>query len=207
MRVQRLGRPEPLTAPHVLDDLGAATGRARVLAQEAQDVELLRREVDLLITEVDPPGAPVDPHACSDDLDLIRDRFEPGPLGQGPDARLKLAHAERLDEVVVGAELEPEHAVDLGARRADDDDGQVGAAAPQDPAHLSAVEIRQRQVEQDQIGGVGRERARTVGRQRHLVTRGGQGLGDHTGQGAVVLDQQDAHARSVAERVRPIGFL
>ena len=47
---------EPLPAPHVLDDLGAPTGRARVLAQEAQDVELLGREVHLAIRRGTPAG-------------------------------------------------------------------------------------------------------------------------------------------------------
>ena len=48
-----------------------------------------------------------------------------GPPGDGPDAGDQLADAERLRHVVVGAELEPEHPVELVAARREHDDRHV----------------------------------------------------------------------------------
>ena len=194
----------PQTCSMISERRRAAPGSSQ---RNAQDVELLRRQVDLLIIEEHPTRAPVDPYPSADELGVVRCGLEPGPLGQGSDAGQELPDAERLDEVVVGTELEAEHAVDLGARGTDDDDREIGRARPQDPAHLAPVEIGQGEVEENQIGGLCRERAGAVGGELHVVPRGRQGLRHHTGQGAVVLDQQDAHARSVSVRVRPIGFL
>jgi hypothetical protein len=55
------------------------------------------------------------------------------------DPRQKLADAVWLDDVVVRAELEPHHPVDLLAPRADDDDRHAGALS-KPPADLQAVQ-------------------------------------------------------------------
>ena len=74
------------------------------------------------------------------------DRADPGD---------QLAQPERLDDVVVGAELEPDDAVGLLAAGGHDDDRDARALA-QLPADVEAVDVRQAQVEQDEVRGRGR---------------------------------------------------
>ena len=73
-----------------------------------------------------------------------------GPSRHGADARDQLAQPERLDDVVVRAELEPDHPVRLLAARGDDDDRHVGPLAHA-PADVEPVGVGKPQVEQHQI--------------------------------------------------------
>ena len=76
------------------------------------------------------------------------------PLGAAQhraDARDHLGARERLDDVVVGAQLEADDLVGLGAARGDHHDRRVALAA-QRAGHVAAVAVRQRQVEQHQVG-------------------------------------------------------
>ena len=68
------------------------------------------------------------------------------------DARHELAHRERLAQVVVGADLQSEHAIELVFARRDEDDRQRLRARAQPPAQLEAVDPRQADVENRQIG-------------------------------------------------------
>ena len=72
------------------------------------------------------------------------------PARHRADAGEQLAEAERLHDVVVGAELEPDDAVDLVAARRDDDDRHVRRGA-EPAAHLEAVDVRQPEVEQHDV--------------------------------------------------------
>ena len=65
----------------------------------------------------------------------------------GADAGDELAHRERLDQVVVGADLERADPVALGAAGADDDDRRPDPLAPHGLDQLPAVEAREHQVE------------------------------------------------------------
>ena len=62
-----------------------------------------------------------------------------------------LGAAERLDDVVVGAELEPDDAVGLGPAGGEDDDRDAAAGADR-AADVAAVAVGQVEVEQDQVG-------------------------------------------------------
>src|SRR5438045_2930309 len=80
------------------------------------------------------------------------DRITPrGARQDRADAGHQLARAERLRQVVVAAELEPEDTVDLLVLRGEKDDRHV-RAAPQPPADLGAVELRHHDVEDDEVG-------------------------------------------------------
>ena len=71
----------------------------------------------------------------------------------GPHPRQHLAQLERLGDVVVRAELEPDDAVDGVALAADHDDGDV-AFGPDLAGELQAVLSAQRQIEGDQADRV-----------------------------------------------------
>ena len=66
------------------------------------------------------------------------------------DARDELTEPERLDDVVVRAELEPDDAVDLVAARGDDDDRHVRLGT-QLAAQVEPVEVGQTEIEQDDV--------------------------------------------------------
>jgi hypothetical protein len=72
---------------------------------------------------------------------------------QGADARRQLLRAERLDDVVVGAQLEPAHAIRFLAARGEHDDWnrRHRRVLPQRLTHQQPVHARQHEVQQDQI--------------------------------------------------------
>ena len=77
----------------------------------------------------------------------------------------ELGGRERLREVVVAAELEPEHAVDLAVARGEEDHRDL-RRLPQALAHLEAVDVGEPDVEHDEARPVGAHRfeARLAGR-------------------------------------------
>ena len=108
------------------------------------------------------------------------------------DARDHLGAAERLDDVVVGAELEPDDAVGLGPARGQHHDRDVAAAA-QRAADVAAVAVGQREVEQDDVGlDLVREleRARRGGGHERLEALARERLGERAGDARLVLDEQ-----------------
>ena len=68
----------------------------------------------------------------------------------GADPGEQLARRERLGDVVVGADLEAEHAIGFLAARGHHDDRHVAAPA-QLAAHLDAIAAGQHQVEHDAV--------------------------------------------------------
>ena len=80
--------------------------------------------------------------------------------GHGADARHQFAEAERLGDVVVGAQLETEHAIELLGASGEHDDGCLGAGS-QVAAHVAAVHVGQAEVEQHHVVLVGGEGAGT----------------------------------------------
>ena len=126
----------------------------------------------------------------------------------GPDPRHELAQAERLDEVVVGSELEADDAVDLLAARRDDDDRHV-AARPQLTADGEAVDVRQPEVEQHEVGRLCGEGIRPGRDADDVEPLAPQALGERHGDRIVVLDEQDVHHRRIVaagSRDRPPWF-
>ena len=80
------------------------------------------------------------------------------------DPQNHLARAERLRDVVVGAELETDDAVELLALGGEHDERQAGGRgiALEQPRELEAVEAGEHQIEHDEVGqaGAGSPRAR-----------------------------------------------
>ena len=108
--------PRVVVAPDVLEELVAGEHLARVAEQEREQLERLGLERH---------GVAVAQHAVAGEVDLDpaevdeRRRVAPaarllGPPEDRPDPRRQLAQAERLGDVVVGAELEADDLVDLG---------------------------------------------------------------------------------------------
>ena len=127
------------------------------------------------------------------DAEHIRARLVAGAATQhGLHARDDLARAERLGDVVVGADLEADEPVDLvGARRHEDDGDALGLEAPR---QLEAVDTRQHDVDQcevDAVLGGRRDRGGAVGCRDGRVAVGAQVLGEHRDDLLVVVDHEN----------------
>ena len=112
---------------------------------------------------------PFDEHVVAVDVQLERTDLVPAALMSGgavrgrraagaqhrADAKDQLADAERLDDVVVGAQLEADHAIDLLALCGQHHDRRLAGAclAAADPAaDLGARDVGQHQVQQNDVG-------------------------------------------------------
>ena len=94
------------------------------------------------------------PSCCTPERSDSAESSGAGPPPHGADARDQLPEPERLHDVVVGAELEQEHAIELVAARGEHDDRRVGGSA-QCAADVGAVDVGEPEVEQDEVGVVG----------------------------------------------------
>ncbi len=205
VHVERLGRAEPVLVPHAVHQLLARDDAPGVADQLGQQVELLARELQLLAVEAGPPGGDVDVQAA--DLDGAGRQVAVAVLdGSGatqdrPDAGDHLGAAERLDHVVVGAELEPDDAVGLGAAGGQHQDRDRGRAADR-AADVAPVAVGEREVEQhdrevavDEVERLGRragdDRLEPLARQR---------LAERLVDARLVLDEENPrlHAPNVA---------
>src|SRR5437667_2413018 len=138
----------------------------------------LRKELDLADAE----------HVCPILANAAENRFH---------TQNEFARAERLHHVIVGAKLEPDDAVTLfGAGGEHDDRNAAGVRAhPKRTAHFQAIEIRQHDVENDQIGWLFPD-AFERGRTRYRVCYSKSGLAevvtDETLDVGIIVHDQDA---------------
>ncbi len=173
--------------------LSAAPGSE---AKQGKEVELTRRERERLPVERGTTRAPVDLEPAHPQRPVHRRARLQAPH-HGANPCNQLAKSVRLDEVVVGAELETDHPVDLLTARGDDDDRHPRALA-QSAAHLEPVDIRQAKVEQDEIRLGGVERLLTRGDTIDLEALPPQTFGERLGDRILVLYDEHLHARIVA---------
>ena len=82
------------------------------------------------------------------------------------DPRQQLRHLERLDQVVVGAQLEADDLVDDLAPRGQHQDRRLHALLAKRAADVEAVAAREHHVEQDHVEGAG---ARGLERRARIV--------------------------------------
>ena len=115
-------------------------------------------------------------------------------------ARDHLRAAERLDDIVVGAELEADDPVGLGPARGEHDHRHVGGAA-QLAQHVAPVAVGQHEVEQHDV----RRRSRAARASASATVRAGTALEalalerarERLEYRALVLDEEDARAIGV----------
>jgi hypothetical protein len=75
------------------------------------------------------------------------------PPQHGANPRQKLPKAEWLDDIVVGAELQPDHRVDLAASFTSGDDHRDIGARPDLAQLVESVFLAKSQIEDDEMGG------------------------------------------------------
>src|SRR5215213_2955442 len=146
-----------LAAPEVPHDLGPAEDLAGPLGQKREQPELGRSELDGLAidrhlvareVEPEPPDLPYRSRAVPTvELAAAQDRAH---------AADELRPRERLGDVIVGAELETEDAVDLGVTCGQHQDRHDASLGTQAPADLRAGDVGQHHVEDEDVVVVGR---------------------------------------------------
>ena len=100
-----------------------------LLGEQREQLELRGREVHGAVVDDDLVAAEVDAQAAHDAHRLAARGLELAAAQDRAHAAHQLGHRERLRDVVVGAELESEHAVGLAAERGQDDDRHRSADA------------------------------------------------------------------------------
>ena len=195
--VDRVGRRHRVIAPDLVEQALARDDEALVVHQVLEQLELAVGQLDLALAALHLAGVGVERQVA--DLQRGRAARRPPPQ-QRPDPRQQLLALERLDQVVVGAAVEPADPVlGLGSRRQHQDRHVAVGAQP--PADLDPVHARQPEVEHDQVrnearGGV--ERLDPVAGSPHLVALVAQRAPQDVGDLLVVLDDQHPPADQVA---------
>src|SRR5262245_27090267 len=181
---------------HLLGQRGALAER-----EQLQHLVFLAGEVHARAVHFHRLGVEIDYEVAGLDHRL---RMALGAAHDGVDARDQLVLVEWLGHVVVGAEAETADLVLDAGQAGEDENGRLDLGDAKRAEHLEARHVRQVQVEQDdvvvvklaeidtffaQIGGVDVE---ALGLQHQL---------NRLSSGAVVLNQQYAHASPLPRRV------
>ena len=140
-------------APDVLEQLAARDERAAVLDEVAEQLELQARELDRRAAARDLGAAEVHAHVAEGVGPGRRRRTRPPAPEHRLDAGQELHHVERLRQVVVRAELEPQHAVHHLAAGGEHEDRRLHALLAQVAQHVEAAPAGQGHVEQDDVEG------------------------------------------------------
>src|SRR3954454_12843327 len=196
--VECLRRAEPVDVPDLVDEPLAGDDRAGAAHEQREQVELLAGRLDRRAGPRHGPRGRVEADVA--DLDrrvLVGRRGRRGGRGgaaqDGADAGGDLAGAERLDDVVVGAELEPDHSVGLLAAGGQHDDRHL-RLAPDLAADVVAGPVGEHEVEQDEVGADGRRLLESGGGgagDLEMEALAREGLGEGLRDGRLVLDQED----------------
>ena len=179
-------------SPDVLQERVARVHDARVAGQRGEKVELARAKIETPLPDVRLAPARVDAQVADLDRAGAAGR-RVGPAKDGADAGDQLARVERLGDVVVGAQLEPDDRVDVLGARGQHDDRRLAATADL-AAHLPAVQLGEHQVEDDErwvVPLVEDERLATFARGQHLEALLLEVEADEIDDVALVVDDQD----------------
>ena len=140
--------------------------------EQREQLELDERQLDGLAAHLDRAAGQVDHDVAAVDhlvppAGEVRGRRPPQ---ERADATAELADRERLRDVVVRAELQPEDLVELVVARRQHDD-RDGALGPQPPAHLEPVDAGQHDVEHDEVDVSSAKRRSASSPSRACTTR------------------------------------
>ena len=156
--------------PHALEQLVAGEHEPAMVEELPQQVELLRRELDLLVAHVHLTPARIDRELPVAQLvtfvaAALRDDAPQDALH----ACDELARVERLRQVVVGADLQPDDLVHVLVACGEHQDRDVGAL-PHTAADLDAVDVGQVEIEDHQGGHLRRHLRQRRMPGRHAAT-------------------------------------
>ena len=194
MHVDRARVAGERVAPDALEQLVAREHEPAVVEQLPEQVELLRRELDLAVADHRLAAAGVDHEvAVANLLALVAAALGRRAAQHALHPRHELARVERLRQVVVGADLETDDLVHVLVARGQHQDRDVRALAHA-AADLEPVHVRQVEVEHDEGGRLRGDRIEggAAGADGlHVVAGVLQIEGDERRDRRLVLDDQD----------------
>src|SRR5882672_1119007 len=205
VHVDRAVEARQRPAERLLGDLVLADHAAGVAHQHFEHVELDARQVDLAAAPQRSSLLGPERERADFQRPAVRRRLRPAQ--DRAQARDQLARRAGLRHVVVGAELEPDDAVDVVAARGEHDHRHAARLADQ-AQRLDAVDLRHHHVEHHDLVAA-RERE---ARRRLAVVHGGDAeafaleiFPEHAGELDVVVGQQDLRAHASDDSRAPPG--
>src|SRR5688572_16825141 len=188
-------------APCPGDQLVATEHAPAIPQEDAEQAELLWRDLDGL------PGAP-ELGPIEVDFAVAKTRHPRLVTNRAPqlrtDASAKLAQAERLGHVVVGARIEPQLLLGFLRARGQQDDRGGDACFAQFAAHIESIHLRQHHVEQYEIPlavGATRESLGAVRGHMRVVPLAMEILLEAQDDVRFVFDDEDACHGEVSSRM------
>src|SRR5262245_35272761 len=163
-----------VVSPDSLEQAVTRHDAVLVLHQVAQEFELASRQTNGITIDGYRDGVEICGEVCAL-IARCRPLFHGSAAAQdGSDASSELTEAERLGDVIVGAELETGNAVAFAGFRRQHDDREMTGIGPRSEhaAYLEAAQDRQVEIEDDQIG-----RPRRHGFQRCVAASDNFGIG------------------------------
>src|SRR5690606_38017427 len=146
--VDRPGGAVVIESPHVPKDRLARKHFAPASDQELEELELLRRQLDALSPAAHRPAIEIDDD-ISERVRLLLILAKPPK--DALHTREELPDAEGLRHVVITPEVEPLDLVALRRLRGEEDHRRADVVSAQRLAHLEAVDLREHDVEDDQV--------------------------------------------------------
>ena len=195
MDVDGLALAKELRTPDAPDQLLAGVHPARVGEQKRQQVELLGREAERIVTDAHRPCTAIEPEVTEllnlDDTSFLGGGLRAAEQRHHPCGQL--GERERLGHVVVSANAKADDLVELAVPRAQDEH-RGGRLLTEDATHLEPAQLGEHEVEHDQIGtqlaGL-LERFDPVGGLAHLVSLAHEIEPEGLTDDLLVLDHQD----------------
>ena len=196
MDVERVALDVAVPPVDRLFELRAREDLSRVLHELAQHHELPPLQIHGMTAVGHRQRRRVDAHFAQ--LERVDGGASQAPLDRA-NAREKLVEVERLDEVVVGARIEPRHAIGGTIACAHHEHGHLGAIGADAAQEREPVELGQPEVEHDELEAAGLQRFEcraAVAHPFHAIGAAGERIVDGATEELVVLYEKDAHATS-----------
>ena len=195
MLVEGAGRPFVPDPPDLIQERKALDDLTVMVEKKAQQPKLPGRDGERLFALSAGVSFGVDGHVPECDRSGVSGRrLHPGAAEAGADPGQQLAHAERLDDIIIRAHLQPDHLVDFLPFGREHQDRSQAVCLADLPADIVAALFRDHDVEEDKrrlFPGINPERLGPVFGRRDRISLRLQQIPEAGQDGPVILDDQD----------------
>ena len=197
MHLEGLGTAGGVLAPDLLEDVLTGGDLPAGAHQDPEQLELPGRQLQLARADKGPVSGDVDPDLSG--AELILGGLSRGTADLRPHTSQQLGQAEGLGDVVIGSGIQTDDEVGVLTAGGEHEDRDGQALGPHLTGHVQAVDVRQPQVQDDDVGGRDLlEGAFTGAMGQDLVALASEGTGEGLGDGRIVFDEQNScHIRDV----------
>lgn len=166
MHIHRTRSYVLVSPPHLLEELFPAIGVSRVGQEEIEEAEFGGSEVQLTAVAENAVRSAIQPERSGDDFGLLHIRLQTTQMRL--DAGQQLARAERLGDIVVAPDLEPQNPVHFLGAGGEEQHGRAAQRplGAQPAANFEPVLAGQHDVQQNQVRLPGLQVTNRVGAAR-----------------------------------------